>query len=65
MIYFYFKDYDRVCYLNLNKIILFIIFFNFFVNMVVYFFFFIFILWIREIWMCFFFIIIDIDLWIK
>lgn len=39
MIYFYFKDYDRVCYLNLNKFILFIIFFNFFVNMVVYFFF--------------------------
>lgn len=64
MIYFYFKDYDRVCYLNLNKFILFIIFFNFFVNMVVYFFF-IFILCIREIWMCFFFIIIEIDLWIK
>lgn len=38
MIYFYFKDYDRVRYLNLNKMILFIIFDSFFVNMVVYFF---------------------------
>lgn len=38
MIYFYFKDYDRVRYLNLNKMILFIIFVSFFVNMVVYFF---------------------------
>lgn len=38
MIYFYFKDYDRVRYLNLNKMILFIIFVSFFVNMVVDFF---------------------------
>lgn len=65
MIYPYFKDHDRVCHLNSNKITLFTIFSNLSANMAVYFFFFIFILWIRETWMCLFPTTIDIDLWIK
>lgn len=52
MIYFYFKDYDRVCYLN--KFILFIIFFNFFVNMVVYFFFYFYFMYQRNLNVFFF-----------
>lgn len=58
MIYFYFKDYDRVCYLNLNKFILFIIFFNFFVNMVVYFFF-LFLFYVLEKFECVFFLLLQ------
>lgn len=55
MIYFYFKDYDRVCYLNLNKMILFIIFDSFFVNMVVYFFFYFYFMYQRNLNVFFFY----------